>query len=104
MTLPMQAAGKRSHFFDNEGTDHLLAMVMELSSQLWVIRERLFALESVIAQSDEELPRKVETWEASPAEAAKLAEMRKSFLSELFRTLDIERPGPTDEEVLRKAG
>ncbi len=104
MTLPMQAAGKRSHFFDNEGTDHLLAMVMELSSQLWVTRERLFVLESVIGHTEPGFLEKVETWEASAAEAARLEEMRKSFLSELFRTLDIQRPGPTDEEVLRNAG
>lgn len=103
MTLPMQAAGKRSCFFGNEGADHLLAMVMELSSQLWITRERLFAVESVLGRTNGNLARQVETWEASEEEAARLEEMRKSFLSELFRTLEIERPGPTDEEVYGKA-
>ena len=103
MTLPMQPGGKRSVFFEHEAMDHLMAMVIELATQLSITRERLFALERVMNDTDPSFVEKIEKWEPDPTQADSLVDMRQTMLAELFRTLEIIRPGPSDEEVVQKS-
>lgn len=103
MKLPMQAAGRRSTFFEEEALDHLVTMVMELSTELWIARERLFALESVLSRKDESLLPAMEKWEASKVERTQLETMRQKMLGEMFRTLGVQRAGPSEDAVVEMA-
>ncbi len=100
MKLPMQPSGKRSYFFEHESLDHMMTMIIELASELAITRERVFALESVLSRTQTNLVDEVESWEANEVEAEKLEAIRMRMLNEIFRTLGIERAGPSDETVV----
>jgi hypothetical protein len=87
--LLKRQAARRPEFFRESGLDQLFSVVIELAAEVWVLRERLFAVEAV---SDNALTARVEAWQASPAQAAQLAEMRRAMLQNLFRTIDTGVP------------
>lgn len=90
----MQAAGRRSTFFEQEALDHIVTMMVELSTELWVTRERLYAVEAVLGAADPSFGESIARWEPDASQAAELAAMRTRMLGEVFRALEIERPGP----------
>ncbi len=98
-TLPLQAAGKRSTFFETEALDHVVAMMVEMTAEMWVTRERLFALEAVLSERDPSLREAVEAWEPDARQAGKLEAMRQAMLHEVFRTLGIPRSGPDEDAI-----
>ena len=44
--LPLDARGRRPAFFDKDGVDQLLSMMLELATEVWVVRERLYRVEA----------------------------------------------------------
>ena len=48
MSLPEHARGDRPRFFDSPETDALLAMVLELAKDQWVLKNRLATLEHYV--------------------------------------------------------
>jgi len=49
--LPRFSKGKRPNFFDSEGTEHLLAMVLELATELAVVYNRVDRLERSLIEA-----------------------------------------------------
>jgi hypothetical protein len=88
--LPRDASGKRPVFFEQDGVDQLVSMVLELATELWVVKERLYAVEAVADERGLNLRSGVEGWVANEAQATELAAMRARMLSDLFRTLNRE--------------
>jgi hypothetical protein len=84
-SLPLDASSRRHAFFSEDGVDQLVSMVLELATELWVVRERLYALEAVADQRG--LRAAIESYRPNEQEQAELAAMRARMLSELFRTL-----------------
>ena len=101
--VPLQAAGRRPAFFDDPGLDQLVSIVLELASELWVVRERLYVLEAVAADQGLALRHAIESWKPSPEQQSELADMRRRMLEEMFRTLGQEhRPvDPATADVAR---
>ena len=64
--LPMDASGRRPAFFGQDGVDQLASMVLELATELWTVKERLYAVESA-AEGLMGLPlrKAVEAWQPS---------------------------------------
>ena len=54
MTKPVQKTikGGRAAFFDSADTDRLLSMLMKLMSEHWALRERVLALETLLAEKN----------------------------------------------------
>ena len=48
INLPRHSKGKRPQFFKEEGMEHLLAMILELSTELAVAYNRIDRLERVL--------------------------------------------------------
>ncbi|AJP74075.1 hypothetical protein [Sphingomonas hengshuiensis] len=48
ISLPRHSKGKRPQFFNDEGMEHLLAMILELSTELAVAYNRIDRLERVL--------------------------------------------------------
>ena len=48
INLPRYSKGKRPQFFNEEGMEHLLAMILELSTELAVAYNRIDRLERVL--------------------------------------------------------
>jgi len=86
--LPVDAAGRRPAFFSPDGVDQILTMVLELATELWVLRERVFVIEAVAAEHGLPLKTSVESYALSDAQRAELAGMRAEMMNQLFRTLN----------------
>jgi hypothetical protein len=88
--IPLDASGRRPAFFDEPGVDQLVTMVLELATELWVVRERLYAIEDVAGRRGLDLRQDVERWKPDAAQQAELAGMRARMLENMFRTLGQE--------------
>jgi hypothetical protein len=86
--LPLEAAGRRPAFFSPDGVDQILTMVLELATELWVLRERVFVIEAVAADHGLPLKAGVEAYNLSAEQRAELARMRSAMMDQLFRTLN----------------
>ena len=88
--IAMESEGKRPKFFPESGADETVSMMLELMSELWVVRERLFALEKVAAEQGVELTQGIESWRPDADEAAALDAERQRFIRSVMRSLDAE--------------
>ena len=86
--IPMQARGKRPRFFPEPGTDETVSMLLELASELWVVKERLFALERAAADAGVELTDRIESWEPSEQDSLTLDEERHRMIASILRTVE----------------
>jgi hypothetical protein len=84
-------ASRRQTFFETESVDQLVTMVLELATELWTIRERLFVLERAADNLGIPLPAAIEGYQLTEAESAELAGMRQRMLTELLRTVGQKR-------------
>jgi hypothetical protein len=85
--LPLDAAGKRPAFFEEPGMDQVVSMVLELAAELWVVRERVFVLESVLGQHGIAAREAIEAYVPTADEQQTLAAMRATITAQMFRTL-----------------
>ena len=91
--IPLTHRGKRPQFFAGNGMDELLSMVLELASETWVIRRRLYLLERVAARNGLELTRGIEGYEPDPDEARELEEMRRRLVATVLRAVETDPAG-----------
>lgn len=81
---------KRQAFFESDAVDQLVSMVLELATEQWVIRERLYVIERAVERQGLKLREAVEKYRLSDAESAELAQMRKKMIDNLMRTVNRE--------------
>jgi hypothetical protein len=92
--IAMESQGKRPRFFPESGADETVSMLLELMSELWVVRERLYALEQVAAEHGLELTQGIEAWQPDQEQAAALDAERARFIKTVLRSLDADHaPG-----------
>ncbi|NND53429.1 MAG: hypothetical protein HKN56_00475 [Gammaproteobacteria bacterium] len=123
--IKMQSEGKRPRFFPESGADEMMSMMLELMSEVWVLKERVYAVEQVAAENGLDLPAGVEAWQPTEAQAAKLAVERDAFIAGVTRSLaannvpglhlrrsldaahkaaeDAEVPGDNTDDIVRAA-
>lgn len=86
-TLPLDAAGRRPAFFEQDGMDQVVSMVLELAAELWVVKERLFVVEAVLTRQGIAVHEAVERYVPGEQERESLAKMRAEMTEQMFRTL-----------------
>ena len=84
----MESQGKRPRSFPESGADETVSMMLELMSEVWVVRERLYALEKVAADAGLDLTGKIAAWQPDEQEAAELDEQRQKFIQSVLRSLE----------------
>ncbi len=94
-TIPRMARGRRNRFFQAEGVDELMSMVLELTAEVSTLRERQYVMERVLEQHDLPVGRAIESWQPGPDDETQMAEQRARLLSTVLRTLDVQ---PKDAE------
>jgi hypothetical protein len=95
---PVAAKGRRPQFLDDPDTDRLLAMVMALTGELAVLRERLDSHERLAAAGQVATPEAIEAFEPSlPLEESRNA-WRTAMLERVFRSI---RSAESDTEAAR---
>lgn len=79
--------GRNPHFFDDPNTDRLLTMVMELASEMSVMRDRLDTHERLAARKGVYSEQDIEAFDPSDDEAKARAEWRDRFLERILKAL-----------------
>lgn len=92
LNLLNRTPGKRPQFFAADGMDQMFSMIIELSSQLYVVKERLYAHEAILGDMDIQLADTIDRWEPSEAQAKELQAMRGAMIDNLFRTVTARDP------------
>ena len=88
--IPLNSRNKRPQFFDDQGIDPLVTMNMELMAELWVVKERQFVLESLIAESGMNVKERIESYRFSDAEQQELEAARRKYVETLMRAFSAE--------------
>jgi hypothetical protein len=92
----MQHRGKRPRFFPTAGMDEMVSMIIELTAEVWVLRNRLQILEKVAAEQGLELSSRIEAYVPSAAEAEQFAAARQQMIANVLRSLEAEFGVPAD--------
>ena len=88
--LPLEAGGRRPAFFDQDGMDQIVSIVLELAAELWVVRERVFVMEAVLHNQGVAVSEAIEAFVPTAEQAARLAAMRADLTAQMFRSLNRE--------------
>lgn len=91
--LPRMARGRRNRFFEAEGVDDLISMVLELTAEVSVLRERQYALEKVLEAHNLPVQDAVANWAPDETDDAILVADRQRLIATVLRTLDVESKG-----------
>ena len=79
--------GKQYRFFDSQGVDELVSISMQLAQELWVVKERLAAVEAAAAKKGVLLGEEVEGYTFTPDQRAIVEDEKKKFIDRVFFTL-----------------
>lgn len=88
--MKFDTSGKRPAFFDDPAVDSIMTVLLELMSDHWAVRERLYALERLLEKKGTIKKGAVESWVWSKEDQEKLSVQQQQFVGEVFRTLDAE--------------
>jgi hypothetical protein len=86
--IPKQHRGKRPRFFQTHGMDEMMSMVLELTSELWIIKKRLYLLEKVAGKAGVALTPGIEHYELNEAEIIELDAMRSDIIATVLRATE----------------
>ena len=75
------------HYFRDPMIDHLLEIVMQLSGELWVTRDRQMVTEYLLATEGKVTPEMIEQFKPPAEMTEKLKEQRKTFTRRVFQCL-----------------
>ncbi|MFK7956848.1 MAG: hypothetical protein AB8B96_12215 [Lysobacterales bacterium] len=88
--IPRMARGRRNRFFEADGVDELMSMVLELTAEVSTLRERQYVLERVLEEHNLPVGQAVESYQPTENDETHLAADRERLLSTVLRTLDAE--------------
>jgi hypothetical protein len=91
-------------YFDDPTTDKLLAMVLTLASEVWLLRERFAVIETLAGKHGVPIDQEVEDYEFDDVQAERLAQLRNDFIGNLFRILNEPVATSSPASRKRKAG
>lgn len=83
-TVFRHARGKRPEFYDTDGLDQAMSMIMVLASELSVLRDRLDSAERVAKGHGIDLAAGIETLELDQAALEERETCRQEFMRRLF--------------------
>lgn len=86
-SLPRFSKGKRPAFFEEDGVDHLLAMVLELVTELTVVYDRVDRIEHYLASTGQLDSAALEAFQPDTKAIAAQDKRRDLFLERLFSSV-----------------
>ena len=96
---PLPQASPEPAFFDNAAVDNLIAVVLELGSELWVQRQRMRLIEKLLAQGGVVTAEAIERYAESDTERAAAASERQAVIDRIYGAFARPRVAatPSDE-------
>ncbi len=83
--IPLQHRGKRPRFFEAKGMDEMMSMVLELTTEIWVVKKRLYLLERVAGSAGVSLTPEIENYDLSEQEIKDLDSLRHKLIATVLR-------------------
>ncbi|MEO1244316.1 MAG: hypothetical protein AAFX56_01425 [Pseudomonadota bacterium] len=99
--IPRMAESRRNRFFEADGVDELLSMVLELTTEIATLRERQYVTERVLERHGIAVGDEVEAYAMTDADDTRLEAERERMLSTVLRTLGVT-PKSIDENDLEE--
>jgi len=84
----MKHRGKQPRFFAAEGVDELVSMVLELTTEVWVVKKRLYLLEKVAGDQGIDLTPSIENCDLDEQEIKDLDAMRSHLIKRILRATE----------------
>lgn len=94
ITLPRNAKGKRSVFFDDPAIDQMMTFILELSAEVSVVYDRLDTVERLLDDKGTISRDDIEAYRPNEDVEAARNERREAYLKRVFRMHP--EPGPKD--------
>ena len=86
--LRQTVKGKPQYFFDDPDIDRLLSITLALASEVWVLRERLRAVEGLSSSKGVFSDAELEAFEFDANTVSQLQNERSEYLRRLFFVLE----------------
>ena len=83
--LPSETRGKRPHFFDDPAIDQMMTFLVELTTEVAVLRERLDTVEQLLDQHGSVTREAIEAYQPDAQREATRAAWRDAYLKRVFR-------------------
>ena len=83
--LPRQTKGKRPGFFEDPATDQVMTFVLELATELAVVRERLDTVECLLDRQGSVTRDDIEAYEPSSEEEQRRKEWLEDYYARVLR-------------------
>jgi hypothetical protein len=88
--VPRFSRGKRPHFFDDPAVDQLLGIVLGLTQEVAVLRDRVDTIERVMDRNGTVSRADIEAFIPDAPAVAERAKVRAEYLGRVFRVLQHE--------------
>lgn len=82
--LPRFSRGKRPDFYQVEGVDEAMSMILTLASEFTIMRDRMETIELLLAKNGQLTSLDVDNFEADAELLSKRDERRQDFLERLY--------------------
>ncbi len=83
--LPRQTKGKRPHFFEDPSIDQMLTFLLELTTEVGVLRERLDTVERLLDTKGSVTRAAIEAYQPDAAAEQERAAWRDAYLKRVLR-------------------
>ena len=83
-TVARYSKGKRPGFYEDPAMDEAMSMIMVLSSEFFVMRERLDTFEAIAAEKGVVLSEEIDSYEPSQELAEEREARKQDFFDRLF--------------------
>ena len=108
--FPKKGKGSRPDYHDDPGLDAVISTLMTVTSELWVLRERVMTLEAVLADRRAIEPGAVDGYHAAGEDAAERMGAAQAFIARVLRVfyewreeIVAEESRDTYHEIIRRA-
>jgi len=83
--LPRQTKGKRPHFFEDPSIDQMMTFLLELTTEVAVLRERLDTVERLLDTKGSVTRAAIEAYQPDAAVEQERATWRDAYLKRVLR-------------------
>lgn len=83
--LPRVSKGKRPSFFEDKSIDQMMTFILELTTELAVLRERFDTLERLLDENGTVTRAEIENYRANDEVAADRTAWREAYTNRVFR-------------------
>ena len=86
--IPLNSKAKRPGFFADSAVDQMMTMMLEMMTELWVVKERVYALEQVLNNEGLSVTDKINSSKMGDAQTAELEVARLKYIETIMRSLE----------------